>query len=752
MCVCHHPHRNLEDRKQKLLDAEEKRRKAILEDRRREQSKAQTLFKHSTTKLKQKSSSTDSRHIAGGRGKPVKSGQMEGINGVKTKPPLSLASSGSDPRTAFNISSLAEMVSGTQPLVVPSLDEMLDRLRSSGPIEDTHHTSSGKSPLPVDQEGGVYQSGPVEGQTKKETLTSPPTAVRSPMPTIYSTANYCNKTNDNTELDSSPESHDEPWADRVSELPLYDSLESSPSTSALHLSEPVLDISREFDKAVSGFNRTSSEHYLLPRSHQPGSPSSSDGAKQLTSILKKSGQKAQLKQLLSEAIEASSHPGSQPSLRCDKSQRTGCTRTFGETQKRVRFAEVSTVEAPSAVRKDSPPPGGDRRHFMFPVSKEVPLRVSPHDTHLRSLSKGTHPGKNKPELTLGVTRSSGTAAGGSNQNSRATGGSNQNNSAAGGPPCTPHPVQTNGEHTSQLSTNLLGPHPHQVCGQETTPTQSTSTDLPMDPEDDDSPPRSSSPTPESSLNETTDEDVPLRPVEGRGGNPMEKTPTDDEIAKLWSQMKTYMEENRALQESRRAGLQRLQDQPGVRTHPSHTGKNGRTHPSDTRRNSGKPPSDGRMVHGPPLAVNRRDHKTQHSDRKTQHSDRKTQHSDHKTQHSDQKTQHSDHKTQHSDHKTQHSDHKRSSDISTVTRLADSATTQRRPASQHSQKHSSAGPHTRHAVRLWRSSRGWRDEVGSMGRDEERTNNSKMASTHANQVDYVESLKDPVPRSSDDNGE
>ena len=723
MYVCHHPRRNLEDRKQKLLDAEEKRRKAILEDRRREQSKAQTLFKHSTTKLKQKPSSTDSRHIAGSRGKTVKSRQLEGINGVKTKPSLSLASLGGDPRTAFNINSLAEMVSGTQPLVVPSLDEMLDRLRSSGPIEDTHHTSSGKSPLPVDQEGGM--SGSVEGQTNKETSNSPPTATRSPTPTIYSTTNYCNKANNNTDPDTSPESHDEPWADRVSELPLYDSLESSPSTSAVHLSEPVLDISREFDKAASGFNRTSSEHYLLPRSHQPGSPSSSDSAKQLTSILKKSGQKAQLKQLLSEAIEASSHSGSQPSLRFDKSQRAGRTRMFGETQKRVRFAEESTVEAPGTVHKDSPPPGGDKRHFMFPASKEVLLRVSPHDTHLRLLSKGTHLGQNKPEPTLGVTRSLGVA----------TGGPNQNSSAASGPPRTPHPVQTNGEHTSQVSTNLLGPLPHQVCGQETTHTLSTSTDLPMDPEDNDSPPQSSSPTPESSLNETIeDEDVPMSPVEGRGGNPMEKTPTDDEIAKLWSQMKTYMEENRALQESRRAGLQRLQDQPGarrgVRTHPSHTGKNDRTYPSDTRRNSSKPPPEGRMVHGPPLAVNRRDRKTQHSDLKTQHSD---------------------HKTQHLDLKTQHSDHKRSG-ISTVTRLADSATTQCHPASQHSQKRSSAGPHTRRAVRLWRSSRGWRDEVGSTGRDEEKTNNSKMASTHDYQVDYVESLQEPVPRSSDDNGE
>lgn len=466
------PYRALEDHKRQMEENEKERRQAVLKERRREQDRARASF----------------RQAVHPRAKAVAAAPDHRKTGSRVQ-------YGKSVPTALDAKEIADMVAGKRQVSVPSLDEMLAQLRSDTPVATHEPPLVGRAEETCSATGSGVEGGdplpaPSPGdmpETQLDTNTGP----ESPS-NIYSKKNYASLARDSLEVEedvrqSSPHIlSSSQWADKVC---LRDSLDGS--SSGLHLSEPVLNISRELERVASSRPGTHSEANLLARlsSASGPQPPSNSGAQQPTSILKKSGQKAMLKQILSNAIEANSPSASQladvkhvrfvddPSLVCDAD------------------CEMDDLAAIFHAKASS----GSSAHFQFSHGSEFAFR--PLKNGLVPLPAGEKPLLETSHQSGGVVCLSAVPASSSQDKaaSSSEGGTTQ-----------PPPAIT-------------------AC-----------------------------PPPQSSLTDKHDSDTNRRVYQDReGGVALNQTPTDDQISKLWSQMRGYLEENKALQETQRAGLQRL---------------------------------------------------------------------------------------------------------------------------------------------------------------------------------------------------
>ena len=467
-----------------MAEEEEERRQAVLKERRREQDRARASFRQAVQpRAKAVTAVPDRRQVVSrvGRGAP----------------------------TTLDVKEIAGMVSGNRQVSVPSLDEMLAQLRDDSPVSTHEPPWVGRTEKPYSAAGSRVQGSSLHPASPPDSIPEihPDTSVRPESPgSIYLRKNYASVVQDSLEVEEGG-AHSLPhtlsssqWADKVC---LHDSLEDSQgSSSGLHLSEPVLGISRELERVVSSRPCTQSEADLLAHLSSAASPLlPSSGARQPTSILKKSGQKAVLKQILSNAVEASSPPAS----------------LLVVDSKHVRFADDPTpvIESDSEISSlaanfHAKASNGSSAHFLFSRGSEFAFR----------------PLKNGLVLQAGETplQESGPQPGGATLSSD--------------PPNSP---------TASTGASLLTPPSH--------------------------------PPSQSSLAKEHPSDVCQAE---EGGIALNQTPTDDQISKLWSQMRGYLEENKALQETQRAGLQRLKrstqlgwqrrqtDIPALRKNSDHT--------------------------------------------------------------------------------------------------------------------------------------------------------------------------------------
>ena len=458
--------RALEDHKRQMEENEEERRQAVLKERRREQDRARVSFRQDVHPRVKAASSAPQRKQAGSRG-------QWGKNMPTTT------------TTTLDAKGIADMVAGKRQVSVPSLDEMLAQLRGETPVAAHEPPVEDRAGEACSAAGSVVEEGslppPPTGDTPEVPLD---TSTGPELPgSIYSRENYASLSRDSLEVEGGvrqPSPHTPPsqWADKVC---LLDSLDSS--SSGLHLSEPVLGISREMERVVNTRPSTNSEADLLARLSSAGAPRQlpSGGTHQPTSILKKSGQKATLKQILSSATAASGPQANHNS-------------------KHVHFADDSSpvCETDCEVDDLSPsyramPSSGSSAHFLFSHGSEFAFR--PLRNGLVSLPVGEKP---LHDQSGGVAPSAAVPA---SSSQTATSSSSKTGS-------TPPPAA------------IPGPSP-----------------------------------PQSSLSNTHRGDA------NRQGHQEEEalnqTPTDDQISKLWSQMRGYLAENKELQETQRAGLQRL---------------------------------------------------------------------------------------------------------------------------------------------------------------------------------------------------
>ena len=458
--------RALEEHKRQMEESEEERRQAVLKERRREQDRARASFRQAVHPRGKAASSAPQRKQAGSRGQC-------GKNMPTTA-------------TTLDAKEIADMVAGKRQVSVPSLDEMLAQLRGETPVAAQEPPVVGRAGETCSGPGSVVEEGslpPPPNGDKPEVPLDTSTGPELPG-SIYSRENYASLARDSLEVEGgvrqpSPHAPPSQWADKVC---LLDSLDSS--SSGLHLSEPVLGISREMERVVNTRPSTTSEADLLARLSSAGAPRQppSGGTHQPTSILKKSGQKAILKQILSSATAASG-PQASPN------------------SKHVHFADDPSLvcETDCEVDDFSPsyramPSNGSSAHFLFSHGSEFAFRP---------LRNGLVPlpvGEKKPlhDQSGGVAHSDA--------------------------------VPASSSQSAMPSTSKTGstPPPAAIPGP---------------------------PLPQSSLSNKHRGDA------NRQGHQEEEalnqTPTDDQISKLWSQMRGYLAENKELQETQRAGLQRL---------------------------------------------------------------------------------------------------------------------------------------------------------------------------------------------------
>ena len=358
-------------------EAEEKRRKEALMERKKAQEKARLNLRNGQGKvqLTNLSSSTQPRRKA------------------KSKAANSFGklSNGAPDRVAlFTSEGISDMLSGAQPVVVPSLDEMLAQLRRDEPRERPVYQPNQRAGTDASKVPASLAT--VEMKSLKSSKVGLPKcdsgSINEEMDDncvqrVYAARNYSNVLEDS--LDASVDGKlTDSWAEKVN-VPssLSDSLEPSPTSSAMHLSEPVLDISKEFSRLACGHSEVDVIN-LVPSASKPSTPNSSlRTPQQLTSILKKSGQKNKLQQLLSEAIVAHNQLGKPLSWGLDERRRS----ETAEQAKRVRFAEQLDIVLPEDVKGDKPTTSipsevsvnGNREvhkdHFKFAPSSEFQFRL-----------------------------------------------------------------------------------------------------------------------------------------------------------------------------------------------------------------------------------------------------------------------------------------------------------------------------------------------------------------------------------------
>lgn len=450
--------RALEDRKRQMEENEEERRQAVLKERRREQDRAMASF----------------RQTAHPRVKAVGAALVRRQDSSRVQ-------CGKDIPTTLDAKEIADMVSGKVQVSVPSLDEMLGQLRDNTPVpsheplsvcraRETHAAagSGAEGGFPLIPYGGTPE-------VQLDTNTGP----ESPG-NIYTRMNYASLAQDSLEEEGdvrqpSPHALSSQWAEKVCP---WDSLEES--SSGLHLAEPVLGISRELERVASSRPSTHSEADLLARLSSATNPKlpPNNGIRQPTSILKKSGQKAMLKQILSNATETSSPPAN-----------ADC--------KHVRFAddpssvweadsEIDDLEASFRAKASS----GSSPHFLFSHGSEFAFRP---------LRNGLVP-----------------------------------------IPAGEKPLHGPSHQSDSVARLTAAPASSSQCA-----SSSTTMDHPA----------TAPSLPQSSLTKTHTGGSNRKERQDEGA--LNQTPTDDQISKLWSQMRGYMAENKALQATQRAGLQRL---------------------------------------------------------------------------------------------------------------------------------------------------------------------------------------------------
>lgn len=462
--------RALEDHKRQMEESEEERRQAVLKERRREQDRARASFRQAVHPRVKAAGSAPQRKQASSRGQCVKN--------VPTT-------------TTLDAKEIADMVAGKRQVSVPSLDVMLAQLRGETPV-------AAQEPPVVDQAGETCLAA--ESVAEEGSLPPPPNGGKPEVQldtntgpessgNIYSRENYASLARDSLEVEGgvrqpSPHAPPSQWADKVC---LLDSLDSS--SSGLHLSEPVLGISREMERVVNTRPSTNSEADLLARLSSAGAPRQppSSGNHQPTSILKKSGQKAMLKQILSNATAASG-PQASPN------------------SKHVHFADDPNLVCETDCEVDDLSPSyhamasnGSSAHFLFSHGSEFAFRPLRNGNGLVPLPLGEKPLHDVSHQLGGVARSAAVPAS-SSQSAMAS----SSKTGSTPPPAIPAP-----------------------------------------------------PPPQSSLSNKHTGDADRQGHQEAEEEALNQTPTDDQISKLWSQMRGYLAENKELQETQRAGLQRL---------------------------------------------------------------------------------------------------------------------------------------------------------------------------------------------------